>query len=104
MDIGSMSEFWNYLYTYFRNYIEEMQKREYEIPVQFIKIDLHIFKFNPLRGGTYVEFPKSIAATKGAVNIKNKDNVCFLYSILALKHRADVHPERVLKTVQTISQ
>ena len=52
MDIGSMSDFWNYLYTYFRNYIEEMKKREYEIPVQFIKIDLHIYKFNPLKGGT----------------------------------------------------
>ena len=33
MQIGSMNDFWYYLYKYFRNYIEEMKKHEYEIPV-----------------------------------------------------------------------
>ena len=81
-----------------------MKKREYEIPVQFIKIDLHIFKFDPLKGGTYVELPKSIAATKGVVNVKYTDNFCSLYSILALKHRADVHPERVKQYKQYLNE
>ena len=47
IDIGNLSDFWYYLYKHFIDYIEEMKRREYEIPVQFIKIDLHIFKFNP---------------------------------------------------------
>ena len=62
------------------------------------------FQFNPLKGGTYVELPKSIAATKGVVNVKNTDNFCFLYSILALKHRVDVHPERVKQYKQYLNE
>ena len=62
------------------------------------------FQFNPLKGGTYVELPKSIAATKGVVNVKNTDNFCFLYSILALKHHADVHPERVKQYKQYLNE
>ena len=61
IDVGSMADFWHYLYKYFTEYIEEMKHREYEIPVQFLKIDLHIYKFNPLNGGSFVKLPRAIS-------------------------------------------
>ena len=95
MDVSSLSEFWTYLYRGFRAYIEEMRRREYEVPVQFQKIDLYVYTFNPLSGGTYRELPKSISATKAVINVKNKDNLCFLHSISALKFPAKDHVDRV---------
>ena len=90
-----MNKFWNSLYKGFNSTIEEMIGHGYGIPVRFVKIDLHVYKFNPLKGGTYVPLPRAISGTKGVVNVKNKDNLCFLYSILAIIHRAKKDPQRV---------
>ena len=56
---------------------------------------IRVYKFNPLKGGTYVKIPSAISGTNGVVNVQNKDNLCFLYSILAIKHRSTKHPEHV---------
>ena len=48
-----------------------------------------------LFGGTYVPLPKAISATKGLINVKNNDNLCFLHSISALKFTKRNNPDRV---------
>ena len=48
----------------------------------------------PLTGGTYVELPKEIQAKKAVVNVKNTDNLCFVWSILASQHPSQ-HSDRV---------
>ena len=43
---------------------------------------------NTLSGGTYKPLSPQIAAKKASINVKNPDNLCFLYSIIALKYPA----------------
>lgn len=46
-------------------------------------LELNINKYNPLRGGTYIELPEKIKNTKSCLNIRNSDYHCFLWSIVA---------------------
>ena len=59
---------------------------------------------NPLSGGTYKPLPKAIAAKKAIINVKNPDNLCFLYSIIALKHPASDHVDRYTKYHKYITE
>ena len=45
------------------------------------QIVIHNDRYNPTRGGSYIELPKWIADKKGCINIKNEDNKCAKYSI-----------------------
>ena len=47
-----------------------------------IKLELHTVSFNPLRGETYFKLPKELANKKAIINVKNKDNKCFLWCVL----------------------
>ena len=42
--------------------------------------DLHVSKYDPLRGSSYLELPKQLRhSNKGLVNIKNEDDKCCLW-------------------------
>src|SRR5215469_16676156 len=45
-------------------------------------------RFNPIGGSSYFPTPAKIANTKGVLNIKNDDELCFLWSVLAHLHPA----------------
>ena len=61
-----------------------------------IQLELHTVKYKPLRGETYISLPKELAI----INMKNKDNKCFLLCVLrALNPKGD-HPERVDKELK----
>ena len=47
------------------------------------QIDLHVFKYVPNRGGSYLPLPDWIQRKECCINIQNDDQNCFLYSILA---------------------
>jgi hypothetical protein len=55
------------------------------------KATLHYGKFNALRGATFVELPESIKRKKAVVNVKNTDNRCFGYAILAYKYEKQAY-------------
>lgn len=42
--------------------------------------------FNPLRGAAFIELPSRIIAKKAVINVKNTDERCFGYAILACKY------------------
>ena len=44
---------------------------------------LDVANFKPFEGGTFIELPKKLKDKQFAVNIKNKDNMCLLWAILA---------------------
>jgi len=62
-----------------------------------IHIDLGVVSYIPLKGASYIPLPKRIKDKKAVLNIQNKDQKCFLWSILAAKHPIDrkEHPHRV---------
>ena len=54
-----------------------------------------MFKYLNIRASSYCKLPKPFCNSKSIVNIQNKDNYCFLWSILAHKYKVDTHRERV---------
>ncbi|KAK9701997.1 hypothetical protein QE152_g30222 [Popillia japonica] len=56
---------------------------------------ININKFTPLSGSSYIELPEWIKSTKSCINIKNRDNQCFKWSILSALHPQNNHGEKV---------
>ncbi|KAG7294835.1 hypothetical protein JYU34_022791 [Plutella xylostella] len=58
-------------------------------------LEVNINKYNPLRAGSFVKLPAKISRTKACLNIQNKDEHCFLWSIMAHLYPAKNNPVRV---------
>lgn len=50
---------------------------------KLLHIELRINRYVPLKGSSYVELPQVIKNKKAVVNIRNNDQKCFLWSLLA---------------------
>ena len=50
------------------------------------KLEIHTVEFNPTKGSSYIPLPGWISSKKAIVNIQNKDDKCFLWSILRYLH------------------
>ncbi|MEE8289544.1 MAG: hypothetical protein V3R25_09045, partial [Nitrosomonadaceae bacterium] len=64
---------------------------------KLLRLDLHVLKFTPLRGSTYIPLPKEIQLKHAVLNIKNSDNFCFLWCIIAALHPCDENKDRISK-------
>ena len=60
-----------------------------------IKLELHTVRYNPLRGETWIPLPKELAVKKAIINIQNKDNKCFLWSVLRKLYPGKNNPQRL---------
>lgn len=49
-------------------------------------LDVHIARYKPLRAGCSVALPRYLKSKKAIVNIKNNDNMCLAWCILASRH------------------
>ena len=65
-----------------------------------IRLELHTVRYNPLRGETYIPLPKELANKNAIINMKNKDNKCFLWCVLRALNPNDDHLERVDKELK----
>ena len=64
------------------------------------KIDnlrININKYKPLSGNSYIDLPEWIKNKKACINIKNKDNECFKYSVTCALKIPEKDAERVSK-------
>ena len=50
------------------------------------KVEIHTVEYNPAKGSSYISLPGWISNKKAIVNIKNKDEKCFLWCILRYLH------------------
>ena len=67
---------------------------------RFIRIDLleiHIGKFQPLRGKGHEPLPEPIKRKKAIINKKNNDDECFKWAVTRALNPTDIHPERISK-------
>ena len=64
---------------------------------KIIKLELHTASYRPLRGNTWIPLPKELADKKDIINMKNKDNKCFMWSVLRALNLTNNHPERIDK-------
>ena len=58
---------------------------------------LNIFTYRPLTGSSFIELPKDLKAKHAIINIKNRDQMCFKWSVLAALHPAARDACRVAK-------
>ncbi|CAH1639518.1 unnamed protein product [Spodoptera littoralis] len=51
--------------------------------VSMSHLEININKYSPMRGGSYIDLPPAIKHSRSCINIKNEDDCCFLWSIVA---------------------
>ena len=51
-----------------------------------LKFIINSDDYKPLKGSFYMKLPDKIAMRKAIINIQNKDNKCFMWSILRYLH------------------
>ena len=60
-------------------------------------LDIHIAKYKPLKGASYLPLPEQLAAKKAIVNVRNTDDQCFKWSVLSALHPVTKNPQRQCK-------
>lgn len=75
----------------------KVREQNYIILYKLNKIDIHIAKVKTLTASSYIELPDKIANKKAVINIKNEDNLCFLYSVLCGLKTPEKDANRVSK-------
>lgn len=60
-----------------------------------IYVELCYVVYSPLKGGTYIRERTELRNSKSLVNVRNRDQKCFLYSVLAKLYPAKRNPSRV---------
>ena len=68
------------------------------------KIDIHTVIWDPLRANKWVPLPKHIADKKAVINIRNKDEECFKWSIARAISPTDKNPQRVDKNLKEVAK
>ena len=59
------------------------------------RLEIHIVEYKPMRGGTYIPLPNFIMRKKAIINMENKDDKCFRWSILRYLHPREKHSTRI---------
>ena len=49
---------------------------------EIVHLEIHTVDYNPMRGSSYIPLPDWITKKKAILNIKNKDDKCFLWCVL----------------------
>ena len=62
---------------------------------EVLKLEINTTEFNPAKGSSYIDLPARIKNKKAIVNIKNKDDKCFLWCILRYLYPRDRDEERI---------
>ena len=64
---------------------------------EILHLDLNIAQYTPVKGSSYILLPSKLKTKKAIINIKNSDNKCFMWSILAALHPIPYqrNPERL---------
>jgi len=53
---------------------------------EIVHFEIHTADYNPMRGSSYIQLPDWIMRKKALLNIKNKDEKCFLWCVLRYLH------------------
>ena len=59
------------------------------------KLEIHTVGYNPTKGSSYIPLPDWITNKKAIVNIQNKDEKCFLWSVLRYLHPREKDEHRL---------
>ena len=87
MEVYNLSDIHNALNSTYGNLvsaIEDFQQRGSGwVLNKLLILDLHLPEFNPLRATSYIPLPGGVQNMKAVIGLKNKDEKCFLWSVIA---------------------
>ena len=67
-------------------------------------LEIHTVEYVPLRGSSFIPLPKALADKKAIINLRNKDNQCFKWSVTRGLHPCEDHPERITKDLKLLAE
>ena len=53
-----------------------------------IELTIHLAKYRPIGGSTYIRLPDKLRNKKACLNVENNDNMCFKWALLSAIHPA----------------
>ena len=62
---------------------------------EVFSLEIHIVDYKPIKGSSYIPLPDFLMRKKAIINMENKDNKCFLWSILRYLHPIEKHETRL---------
>jgi hypothetical protein len=62
---------------------------------EILHLNLSIAQYTPVKGSSYIPLPSKLKTKKAIINVKNMDNKCFMWSVLAVLHPASQHVYRL---------
>ena len=62
---------------------------------EIVQLEIHTTKFNPIKGSSYIPLPDWIMRKKAIVSIRNKDDKCFIWSVLRYLHPREKNDSRL---------
>jgi len=62
---------------------------------KIVSLEVKTVKYAPISGSSYTELPDKLRLSHSIVNIKNEDQKCFLWCVLAALHPVQDHPNLV---------
>ena len=62
---------------------------------EVISFEIHIVDYKPIKGSSYIPLPDFLMRKNAIIHIKNKDDKCFLWSVLRYLHPKQIHGERL---------
>ena len=62
---------------------------------ELISLDIYTVDYKPLKGSSYIPLPDFWMRKKAIINMENKDNKCFLWSVLRYLHPREKHSSRI---------
>ena len=85
----------------FKNFRESVDQQMSELQERasgwslkhILHLTVNINKYNAMRIGSYIPLPKDIRDKKACGNVKNNDNRCFMWSVLAGLHSGFKNPQ-----------
>ena len=64
-------------------------------------VAIHTADWEPLHANSYIPLPKAISDKNAVINMKNKDNKCFLHCVARARYPTNTHPERIDKNLKS---
>lgn len=73
---------------------------------QVLHMEVHTIQYQPIRGSSYIHLSETLQNSHSIINIKNSDQKCFLWSVLAALHpvHGKNNPNRVSHYTQFIDE
>ena len=62
---------------------------------EVIRFEIYTVDYKSLKGDSYIPLPDFLMRKKAIINMENKDNKCFLWSVLRYLHPKEKHSSRI---------